>query len=178
LRFKVFLCGFVVVLAGTAGAQTEITRSVVGSGGLGAATATVQIRSTLGQPVIDRVAASQSIVQSGFWSGGFPIVNSVEDDGAVVSVPFALFQNAPNPFNPRTTIAFSVPASAQPVSLRIYDLRGRQVRALVDEVLAAGQHRVTWDGRDDRDRPLASGIYTYTLTRAGERLTRKMLLVR
>jgi hypothetical protein len=168
----------VVVLAGAAGAQTEITRSVVGSGGLGSATATTQIRATLGQPVIDSVTATQHRLNSGFWYGGSLNVSSVEDDGAVVSAPFALFQNAPNPFNPRTTIEFNVPTAAQPVSLRIYDLRGRAVRTLVEGTVSAGRHRVVWDGRDNRDNPLASGIYTYALTRGGERLTRKMLLVR
>ena len=59
-----------------------------------------------------------------------------------------LVGNAPNPFNPQTTIAFDL-ARAQSVRLEVFDLRGRLVRRLQDGVLAAGRHEVRWDGRDD-----------------------------
>jgi len=84
----------------------------------------------------------------------------------------------PNPFNPRVTVRFAL-ASARSVTLDVYDLRGRQVRSLLaGERLAAGEHRVTWDGRDGAGRPQASGTYLLRL-RAGERVERtKVLLVR
>jgi len=68
----------------------------------------------------------------------------------------------PNPFNARTTLVFSVPADGM-ASLRIYDLAGRLVRTLHSGRLAAGQHRVTWDGRDDAGRDSASGAYLIRL---------------
>lgn len=88
-----------------------------------------------------------------------------------------LAQNAPNPFNPATTIGFTVP-QAGPVTLRVYDVRGRQVRTLVDEPKLAGSHSVTWDGRDDGGAEVASGAYVYRVAAAGTTLHRKMVLVR
>lgn len=88
-----------------------------------------------------------------------------------------LHQNAPNPFNPSTEIAF---ATAQPgaVRLEIFNARGQLVQVLVDEVLASGSHTVTWDGRTTGGEQAASGVYFYRLTRDGEQLTRKMSLVK
>ncbi|MBK7702876.1 MAG: T9SS type A sorting domain-containing protein [bacterium] len=66
--------------------------------------------------------------------------------------------NAPNPFNPRTKIDYEV-GSAGRVTLRVFDVRGKAVRLLVDRELDAGRYRLTWDGTDDRGRRLASGVY-------------------
>ena len=69
---------------------------------------------------------------------------------------------APNPFNPSTTIAFELPAG-QDVRLAIYGLDGRRVRSLLRTALPAGRHATRWDGRDDRGRTVASGMYLYRL---------------
>ncbi len=90
---------------------------------------------------------------------------------------FILEQNYPNPFNSGTTIRFSL-TSPSDVSLSICDLLGRQVRRIDRPGLNAGTHQIQWDGRDEKGRDLASGIYHYTLE-AGDRIARaKMLLVR
>lgn len=88
-----------------------------------------------------------------------------------------LAQNAPNPFNPRTVIRFANGSDGR-VSLRIYDLRGRMVRNLVDETLPAGKHQAAWNGRDESGRVLASGVYHYVLKTADSELRRRMTLVR
>ena len=88
-----------------------------------------------------------------------------------------LDQNAPNPFNPATTIRYGLPRAAR-TSLRVYDLRGRLVRILVDGVQPAGPHAVDWDGRDDRGASVASGAYVYRLQAAGQTRQRSMMLVR
>lgn len=90
----------------------------------------------------------------------------------------ALEQNAPNPFNPVTTIAFAVPEGAGRVRLRIYNVAGRMVRELVDADLEPGAHRVVWDGRGDTGRSLASGVYFARLTTGRESLVRKMTLLK
>ncbi|HGY55796.1 MAG TPA: T9SS type A sorting domain-containing protein [Caldithrix abyssi] len=90
---------------------------------------------------------------------------------------YYLEQNYPNPFNPSTTIAFSIPVSAQ-IRLTVYDLQGREVRTLFNGNLAAGRHEVRWDGQDASGRPAASGLYLYTLQAASFKKTGKMLLVR
>jgi C1A family cysteine protease len=95
----------------------------------------------------------------------------------VGSRTFGLRQNVPNPFNPRTTIRYSIPAAAD-VELVIYDANGKLVRRLVEQRLAAGDHAATWDGRDDAGRGVASGVYFYHLMADGRELARKMILLR
>jgi flagellar hook assembly protein FlgD len=82
---------------------------------------------------------------------------------AVGAIPeTSLSQNAPNPFNPATTISYSLSEPGY-VVLRIYNLLGQEVRTLVDEVQAAGSYTVRWDGKDNREVAVVSGIYLYQL---------------
>jgi hypothetical protein len=90
---------------------------------------------------------------------------------------FALYQNAPNPFNPSTRIDFTLDM-AGPVSLRIYDISGRLVRSLVDGHRSVKSYTEEWDGRDDLGNEVASGIYFVQLTAGNKTLTRKAVLVR
>ncbi len=90
----------------------------------------------------------------------------------------AMRQNAPNPFNPITKIAFTVPEDASPVTLMICNVNGRVVRRLVDEPLSAGPHTIVWNGRDDMGRDLPSGVYFARLAAGGESLFRKMTLLK
>ncbi len=96
---------------------------------------------------------------------------------SAVATDFKLEQNYPNPFNPSTTIAFSLPVAA-PVKLVVYDLQGRKVRTLLNESLPAGAQQVKWDANDDFGRPVASGVYLYTLDSENFSQTKKMILVR
>jgi hypothetical protein len=88
-----------------------------------------------------------------------------------------LLQNAPNPFNPRTTIRFTVPAAVH-ARLTVFDVSGRRVATLFDRVVAAGEQRVDWTGLDSRGNPVASGIYYYKLEVGGVATARKMALVK
>lgn len=83
----------------------------------------------------------------------------------------------PNPFNPQTEFRFSLPAPAR-VDLRIFDVAGRRVRTLVAGTRGAGPHTVTWRGRDDGDRLVASGTYFAHLRAADRTITRAVTLVR
>jgi len=101
------------------------------------------------------------------------------------SVPKAvtLYQNYPNPFNPRTTIKYYLPeVGAQPsqVKIVIYDLMGKEVRALVDKKEYSGEHAVTWDGLDNNGKELSSGVYFYRLFWWGREFTKakRMVLIR
>jgi len=85
----------------------------------------------------------------------------------------------PNPFNPRTTIAFDVPGPGPaPVTLAIYDLAGRVVARLVEGPLPAGRHTVEWDGRSAAGRTLGSGVYFYRMSIGDFVATRKLTLVK
>lgn len=88
-----------------------------------------------------------------------------------------LSQNYPNPFNPHTIIAFDL-GKAQNISLDIYNTKGQLVRNLATGQMGEGNHRVTWNGKDNTGRSLASGIYFYRLKTESYSSTRKMLLLK
>ncbi|MDH3197466.1 MAG: T9SS type A sorting domain-containing protein [Candidatus Krumholzibacteria bacterium] len=90
---------------------------------------------------------------------------------------YALYQNAPNPFNPVTTIRYDLP-SASPVTLVIYDVSGRRVRALKGGgVEPAGRRSVIWNGTSDAGTRVASGVYFYRLEAGSYTSTRRMVLL-
>ena len=87
---------------------------------------------------------------------------------------FHLGANYPNPFNPRTTIPFTLEREGW-VRLRVYDLLGRPVRTLWDGLLPAGAQRLEWDGRNAAGQAVASGVYFYRLEAGGQVHSRKLL---
>ncbi len=94
------------------------------------------------------------------------------------SMPLALRQNHPNPFNPSTTIEYYLPAACA-VTLEIYDSSGKLVARLLDgETQARGTHSVEWRGTDGNGRAASSGVYFYRLRAGRETLSRKMVLLR
>ncbi len=95
----------------------------------------------------------------------------------VLGSAFALGQNTPNPFNPQTEIKFSLSNGGE-VQLAVYNIEGKLVRKLVNEVLVAGGHTIMWDGDNTRGAKVASGLYFYRLTTKQGTLTRKMTLLK
>ncbi len=85
--------------------------------------------------------------------------------------------NYPNPFNPITTIEFTVPKTGA-VTLNVYNTAGQKIRGLLAESLTAGSYRVLWDGRDDRGRAVSSGTYLYRVGMKGYSARGKMEIVR
>jgi hypothetical protein len=84
----------------------------------------------------------------------------------------------PNPFNPRTTLQYDLPAPAR-VTLRLYDAAGQLVRALREGGFeTAGRHEVVWNGQDQAGRPVASGTYFYLLEAGGQRASGPMVLIK
>jgi hypothetical protein len=98
----------------------------------------------------------------------------MEDDGGFAKVN-RLYWAAPNPSNPTTSIRFSVAAEAK-VELLIYNVSGRRVRTLVNDIREAGAHTIVWDGKDDVGRPVASGIF-WVQMRTGSFESNKRLVV-
>lgn len=99
------------------------------------------------------------------------------DESNTPAASLRLAQNSPNPFNPKTTIRFTLPAAGR-ATLSVFDVAGRQVAVLADADFAAGNHEIAWDGRDTQGKPLGSGVYFYRLETAAGSATRKMLLVK
>jgi hypothetical protein len=92
----------------------------------------------------------------------------------------ALGDNRPNPFNPQTTIPYQVPTAATPqhVNLRVFDASGVLVRTLVNDEQSSGAYSAVWDGRDDRGRTVASGVYFSVLQIGKEQRSRKMVMLK
>ncbi len=90
------------------------------------------------------------------------ITGITEDPNGSIPQRFALAQNFPNPFNPSTTIRFSVPMNAR-VTLSIFNTLGQRVRNLISEDTAPGKYSVVWDGKNDAGQQVASGVYIYQM---------------
>ncbi len=88
-----------------------------------------------------------------------------------------LLGNYPNPFNPGTTITYRL-GQPERVSLVVFDNLGRKIRTLVDAAQAAGTHQIRWEGRNEGNQPVASGVYYYRLRAGGETRVGKMLLLK
>ncbi|GJQ62745.1 MAG: hypothetical protein SCALA702_17980 [Melioribacteraceae bacterium] len=102
-----------------------------------------------------------------------PIPVGVEDSENVdQEFSFSLGDNYPNPFNPTTTITFSIP-EVQKVSLKVYNILGKELVILIDETLSAGEHNIKFNGTN-----LSSGIYFYQLVTPENSITKKMILVK
>jgi hypothetical protein len=100
------------------------------------------------------------------------IVTDVDELAETLPQVFDLQQNYPNPFNPETVIRYQVPGVSE-VSLRVYDLLGREVAVLVNEEKMPGMYSATWNAEG-----MASGIYFYTLRAGGTVFTKRMILLR
>jgi len=116
--------------------------------------------------------------------GGFSYirtsVNNSEldmDDEFLFPHKYALQQNFPNPFNPRTTIHYELP-NQELVQIIIFNLLGHQVKRLVDGFRGAGVNSIVWDGTNDHGQPVSAGIYIYQLQAGGFLQTRKMILLK
>lgn len=92
---------------------------------------------------------------------------------------FSLSQNSPNPFNPSTTISYDVPEGKKiQISIKVYDIRGRLIRTLVNEEKEAGSYNVFWDGTDQNGRQISSGVYFYRMAAGEFEQTRKMVMIK
>jgi endoglucanase Acf2/PKD repeat protein len=125
------------------------------------------------------LSAGEQIMHVDFHFGQFNLnwidirsTTAISGDDQTIPRQFELRQNYPNPFNPATTIAFALPHSAD-VSLKVFDVQGREVATLVSQQLPAGNHSRSWDAT-----AFASGVYYYQI-RAGQFVeTRKLLLLK
>ncbi|MDP3025288.1 MAG: carboxypeptidase regulatory-like domain-containing protein [candidate division Zixibacteria bacterium] len=108
--------------------------------------------------------------------------SDVKEDNTSLPKKMSLSQNYPNPFNPATTIQFKVGSLefGEPVhtSLTIYNLAGQKVRVLLDEEMIPGDYQAIWDGKDDNDKKVSSGIYFYRFKAGDNSETKKMIMLK
>lgn len=100
------------------------------------------------------------------------MITGVEERGIATAAAFSLSQNYPNPFNPSTVITYQLPVDSH-MTLKVYDVLGREVRTLVNERQHAGQHSVTFDAAG-----LPSGVYLYRLSAGSYNAARKLMFVK
>jgi len=119
-----------------------------------------------------------------FTSGGtavgklvFDTQLGIENIESEIGHDFVLSQNFPNPFNPNTSINFSLPVDIR-VSLSIYSLSGQLIRQLVNQSLNSGEYSIVWDGKDSFGNSVSGGVYIYNLQIEDTNLTKKMILLK
>lgn len=103
------------------------------------------------------------------------VVNTNIEDQIVIN-NYPLLNNYPNPFNPSTTIEFSIQSDSK-VELLIYNINGQKIKTLVSDQLTVGQHSIIWNGEDNNEKSVSSGIYFYKLNVNGKTETVKKCLL-
>ena len=99
------------------------------------------------------------------------------DNEKILSNYTCLFQNSPNPFNPKTKIQYTIPKDTK-VELKIYNIKGQLIKTLVDEKQKKGKHSLIWNGKNKNGKPVSSGIYFYKLKTDNYSDVKKMLLLK
>ena len=125
-----------------------------------------------------RVAAMNSYGNSNFSiSRRFNTGAVVENEDQVTPVLVnSLAQNFPNPFNPSTTISFTLLDATIPIKIKVFNTKGQTVKTLYDGIPSSNQMQVVWDGKDDLGNAVGSGIYLYKLESGNFTQMHKMLL--
>jgi hypothetical protein len=134
-----------------------------------------RVLAQVGNLAVGRSSGSGKAVSSGFLPGAVRLAGGtvdVPEPGPLVPWEFGLSQNYPNPFNPSTRIRFQIVEQGD-VTLKVYDLLGREVRTLVDENLSPGSHETVFDATE-----LASGVYFYRLKAGKLTATKRQLLLK
>ena len=176
---------FVILSIEALEAQIKISRNVFGNG-IGNLTSVSQnIHSTTGQTLTGISKNQIYTSEVGFWYAAYRVISDVTSPRDFLPVMFELFQNYPNPFNPTTKIKYSIPSphSSSPlakgrnevgfVTLKVYDILGREIITLVNEFKEPGNYEVEFN-----DGSLASGIYFYKLQAGSFAETKKMILLK
>ncbi len=114
-------------------------------------------------------------------NGLFSVPETDQEEGPFIDIipaSVTLHRNYPNPFNPTTTISFSIPEESN-VELTIFNIKGQKVKTLINSNLDDGNHSVVWNGDDESNEPISSGVYFYKLKVNGKtEATKKMLLLK
>ena len=100
------------------------------------------------------------------------------NDNNHLTKPVKLYQNYPNPFNPETNIAFDLKENSL-VNLSVYNIKGQKVKTLVNDMLNSGNHVITWNGMNEQNESVTSGIYFYVLElNNSDKIVKKMIMLK
>jgi len=186
-KLKVLLIVLCILLLRIPVARPEVSyvilADVVSSSGWEAESESYLLRGSTAQPVIGMSCDGRYIESAGFWHWNMswpePVVGVRAEPSLDQTLPkeFGLSQNYPNPFNPVTNINYALPEVVY-VRLQIYNILGQRVITLVDEPQTAGYKRVSWNGRDEYGREMASGVYFCGLEAGRYAASKKLLLLK
>lgn len=123
---------------------------------------------------------NQGIVVNMNWDEGAALETTAVDPATLPAAnpdEFSLSQNYPNPFNPSTVIGYTLPEKTH-VEITVYDILGRRVKTLVDDVKTAGTQTAVWEGRDHRGRSVGAGVYCCVIRAGAFHAAQKMILLK
>lgn len=153
----------------------SLSHQALSAGGIRSTSGDIEVSQTLGQPTPIGIGYSDLYeLISGVYGEG--LIATSSDELPLMPRTF-LHQNYPNPFNPTTTIEYSV-ASRGLVVVEIFNINGQRIRSLVNETKDPGRYREMWDGKNEYDQPVATGIYFCRLRVDTSSSVRKMLIIR
>jgi hypothetical protein len=138
--------------------------------------ASLRLSGTIGQPDAGSASSGSLVLAGGFWMGG-TLPMDVDEETVTPTTALELFISpcVPNPFRWSTSWTIDLP-EARPVEARIHDAMGREMRRITVGTLPAGHHSISWDGTDEHDRRVPSGIYLLRI-RAGEVAEKRTLVL-
>ncbi|MFH1194659.1 MAG: T9SS type A sorting domain-containing protein [bacterium] len=169
---KSVLIGMILLNASIT-AQFNIPSSVTGSGGSPMSGSSNAVNGTVGQTFTGILSGNYSL-SSGFWYTTSAVLTDIQENDEDIPFEYELLQNYPNPFNPSTVISWQLAVGSK-VTLKIYDVLGREIVTLVNEFQNAGIHHSTFS---PLHYSLPSGVYFYQLTAGEFQSTKKMILTK
>jgi len=174
---KILIILFVIVVA-TGFAQYQCDWNVMSNGGGDMTSTNFKTNVTINQTAIGSLTGTNLLACLGFWYPGIG-TGIMEDKGNEIIDPnilvTKLYSAKPNPFRTQTTIRYSLSAEAK-VSLLVYDITGRLITTLVNGNINPGIYNINWNGRNERNQQVSTGVYFYQLKTPDYTKTNKILL--
>ena len=127
--------------------------------------------------LMDESPRNEILDKTANWLGVTVGIEDNTEENPILPKELSLSQNYPNPFNPQTTITYNLPTNTN-ICLSIYNVNGQLVRTLTNTKQNAGTYSIEWNGKDNNNNILSSGLYFYRLDTDNESITRKMLLLK
>jgi hypothetical protein len=156
-------------------AALEIDWFTIDGGGGTSTAGNLTLHGTVGQADAGPLEGGGFTLKGGFWPAAGTTATGAPELAGSPGLPSVarLSLAAPNPFRDRSTFEFDLPRESR-ATIRVYDITGRLVKALVEDELPAGSHRAVWDGRDGQGLRVASGVYLVRMQADGFGATRKL----
>jgi hypothetical protein len=179
-RISFVVITLTLILASSAIAQYQCDWNTFSNGGGSLSSTNYNTSATINQTAIGSLTGSNILAYVGFWYPG--ILTGITEDKTDQTVDpntlvTRLYSAKPNPFVNQTAIRYSLSAKTK-ASLLIYDITGRLVKTLVNTSIEPGVYSINWNGRNDRDQQVASGVYFYQLKTDNYLKTNKLLLTK